>query len=416
MEPTFRIPLHWLYAVTALIFLFSKVLDGLLRWVFGSVGLAPLIYLPIAASIAVVLIHTTILLSKFRSPLFGAIVMTLMAIFVVIGYALIGVPKQVAMGFYVFIPMFYGAIAYKGFFVEKQHLLSKLALAITALTAFGALLDFFFSLPWAGFSFEVGGQEVTGARAWETYGIERISGFSRASFSLAKQSIIAALLYIAFGKRQWLKIAIWFVSLAVIVLSTTKGILVAWLVLSMIFAVRMIAPYWMLRPIPALIVITGIALPAMSHFMDFSHAFENNIILKIALSSFKSRLIFTWPVAIQMVLDHGSLWIGRGLGGIGAAQIGREFFFSPGDNMYVYLFGIMGLSSLLVYIPWLWTVNRLKPWLSKPDFFMYLFTLLVFTYGITTGVFEDPFIAFFLGLSFTHLFHKRKESHATELQ
>ncbi len=47
---------------------------------------------------------------------------------------------------------------------------------------------------------------------------------------------------------------------------------------------------------------------------------------------------------------------------------------------------------------------------------MYLFTLLVFTYGITTGVFEDPFIAFFLGLSFTHLFHKRKESHATELQ
>jgi len=399
-----KIPLHWVYGITAFVFLLAKVMDGFLRWFFGLAGLGPLVYVPVAASLGIIVLHGIVVLSRFRGPLFATVCGVLFVIFAGLGLFFLGVPKQVAFGIYVFSPILFGAIAYRGFFVERHSWLVPFAILVTALTLSGALLDMKFNLPWAGFSFEVGGEEVSGTRAWTTHGLERIAGFSRASYSLAKQSIIAALLYEAFGTNPWLKFGIWIISGGVVALSTTKGVLVAWLCISLYFMGRKILPRWMIMALPLLSVLCGILLPALSYFVDFSPYFDNNLILKIALGSFRSRLVITWPLAIQMVQDHGSLILGRGLGGIGTAQVGRELFYSPGDNMYVYFFGIMGLFSLFIYVPWLWTINKLKPYSNSDDHFIFLISLLVFIYGITTGVVEDPFIGFFLGLSLAHLF------------
>jgi hypothetical protein len=402
------VSLHWVYGVVAIIFLSFKILDGFLRWAFGMVGLGPLVYLPVAASLGVLAVHCVVKLSEMRSPIFAVFGFMIVSVFAGVGIFMFGVPKQVAFGIYVFTPLMFGIVAYQGFFTRYQHHMPTMALVSFIVIALGALLDVQFALPWSGFSFEVGGEEIQGARAWTTHGLERVAGFSRASYSLAKQAIIAALAYIAFGSNTYIKLAVWFAALAVIAVTTTKGVLVAWLCLTLYFVGKRFLPSILIRLLPLSGVFVGILLPALSYFFDFSNLFKNNIILKIALGSFQTRLVQTWPNALEMINHHGSWLIGRGIGGIGTPQVGKEAFYSPGDNMYVYFFGIMGMLSFALYVPWLWQIWKLKIYQFKDDHFFFLISVLVFIYGITTGVVEDPFIAFFLGLSLAHLFQVHK--------
>lgn len=403
-----RIPLNWCYAVLAIIFMFSKILDGLLRWVA-----APIVYLPILASLGVVATHTLIILSRLRSPFFAFLSSLLILLGLLIGYGTLGHVSQVAFGFYILIPIIFGAISYKPLFIDYQRWLPTLGITALTVITLGAIIDFKFDVPWSGFSFELGGLQISGSRVWHTHGLERVAGFSRASYSLAGHAILSALLVVSFSSKQMIKILAWLIAGIVIALSTTKGLLIVWLVLLLVLPIQRFLPKSFLMLLLTIAAIVGIAFPITSYYIDFSSFYQKYPYLTLAIDSFRDRMVNVWPMTVQMIIDHGSFWIGRGLGGIGTPQRGYENIYSPADNMFLFLFGVFGMASLLLYIPWFNKLLRLKPHKNRLDYFMYFLMLVTFIYGISNGIIEEPFFAFFLGASFSHLFLFRK-AHADQ--
>jgi hypothetical protein len=102
------------------------------------------------------------------------------------------------------------------------------------------------------------------------------------------------------------------------------------------------------------------------------------------------------------------MWVGRGLGGIGTPMLGREPIYSPADNMYVYLFGLFGFSSLLFLIPWIVRISKMRPFDSAEELFFYIFFVLFLITGISGGI-EDGLMGLFLGMGIAHIFLRKSK-------
>jgi hypothetical protein len=62
-----------------------------------------------------------------------------------------------------------------------------------------------------------------------------------------------------------------------------------------------------------------------------------------SVSSFEQRVTATWPDGLALPSRGGHWLTGRGLGGIGVAQMYFEpSIFNSGDNFFVYLWGAFG--------------------------------------------------------------------------
>jgi hypothetical protein len=103
----------------------------------------------------------------------------------------------------------------------------------------------------------------------------------------------------------------------------------------------------------------------------------------------------------------GRLLMGKGMGGIGAA----ELYFSPSkalspDNLFLYLFATFGIAVILIFF-WIakqgLSVDADKPW---PDRFVLLSLLAIAIYGTSAVVVESPVFSVFLGFALSY----RKES------
>ncbi|MGE4530470.1 MAG: hypothetical protein AB7C98_04005 [Acidithiobacillus sp.] len=211
----------------------------------------------------------------------------------------------------------------------------------------------------------------------------------------------------------------WLIAGAGIALTTSKGPLGGWLMVSMYFAGGALLRwprYWMQLWFFAFtfILLTMILVPLSAlwiHYDPSFHGYINNFLF----ASFGDRLNWMWPDSLHLLNLDGAYhwWVGRGLGGIGAAQQ----YFEPArhlaaDNLFVYVTVYVGLPvALLLFAALWWRVVRLTLARNAVAWRLPVVLALV-AYGVVMNEVEESLLAFFLGLALSMSSHTKSGENA----
>jgi hypothetical protein len=393
------------------VFLLSEVLGGAIRYYAAELGLAWVSYLPhLALAMAIVPMFFVYLVSRGLTSTYLT-VSVLFGVGTVYGIFNLGNSSQVEFGLWVFVGFLYGIVVLPSI-IRVWGRLTPYAALLWAVAVTGVIINFFHSWPWVGFEYQIGATWIEASRLWWTGGIifERLAGFSRASTEAAIQILVLALfLRRGLSKVWW--IPMWILSGTAIVLTTHKTAIGIFALFSLleIFCRGAFRPLW--RVLPILFLCCDILLPFSTLFVRTGWLGSGGDgIWTLLISSSAERIEAGWPDWIAMIFTRGNLYLGRGLGGIGTAQIyfepGR---YSPADNVAVYLygsFGILGLGLLCLYAVRV-TRARIDGPIGHFFFFCACFVLLE---GMTANVVEGSFAAMAFGASLRYFGERRTQS------
>lgn len=341
----------WLLVVAAISYIYVDAFGGMVRWLFPMMGLTMLGYFPAGIAIVALLCHALARVGDARStvPMLATIAFALVAVGIAV---LMGRPMgAILFALYIWLP-FFVALA-----LTQRRMQDRLIAALVPIffiATFGVLLNIAVRFPWADATYEVMGQQHAAAREWTAYGMQRLAGFSRASFAASAQILIGYCVVEA-RTRSLVRRALWFgFGFVAIYYTTSKSPMLAMALLpATYFAIgraranrgaqrRLIAigilAFWLL------IVVAG---PVLA--LNYAHQlYPNGMGYGLHYSSLADRMLNTWPNAIRLIGRDWVEWIvGRGLGGIGSPQeLAGELDANPGDNFAVYLFVMFGLLSL----------------------------------------------------------------------
>lgn len=399
---------------TAVLTLFvgSQVLAGVLRWLLGKVGLAPAIYLPTAllwANVAWIALQRILRNDLSMSALALAGAMTLG---VLVGCLSLET-KQVAFGAWVLTPLVYG-YAIGGAF-DLSHPAVRAGAGIALLVAcLGVFGDDSIRYPWVGANFELAGKEITGSRDWNIGEHRRLAGFSRSSFDAAGQITVFAVLVNAGMRLRLLRLMIWALAIAGVAYTTARGVLV-----SMFVAMAVIESPRALQRLAAMGA-TGLGLlwmslpPLLAWTVDFSQIAR--LLLKASYGSYLDRMANMWPEALQLLAGAPLPPLGRGIGGIGAAQtLFEPDRFNAADNLLVYQGVALGALALpLVAVFMLGTFRRATRF-APEQAPLCAFGLIVIWYGAVSNIVEHPILAVAYGIVLARAFSSLS-AHPTSLR
>lgn len=376
-------------------FVAAQVFAGVLRWALGLVHLQALIYLPALlawADIALVAIATVRARTLSRTTLW-------LGCLLVVG-ALTGLlalpPQQVAFGAWVLTPLIYGyALADRWPLTGAGY--RRAALALLVLACVGVVGNAYIAYPWIGANFELGGKEIAGARDWSIGERQRLAGFARSSFDAAGQIAILAALNNVGEPRRWLRGAIWLLAATAVTLSTARGILLAMAVAAIAIEAEHLGRRGVARTLLALGFAWMALPPLLAWTVDFSQ--QARLQLHSSHGSYLDRLANMWPQARDLWLDAPVPWLGRGLGGIGAAQtLFEPARFNAADNLLVYqcvALGALALPLLAGAAIGLWRIGAS----ARADAAtLVAFALIVVWYGAVSNIVEHPILAAAYGL------------------
>jgi len=317
--------------------------------------------------------------------------------------------SSVGFSLYTWTPFFLGLVLVS---LRSEGLFARGALLWWSLAVAGVLLNTFVKFPWMGATFEVLGQEAQVARDWTTNGIERLAGFSRASFTAANEIALFSMVLAARARLHGaLKVLIWAVSVLAIALTTSKTplsilVVVPLALLSLrgakAFASRPALPFYVAMLVLLALGAMMVALPCASSTQDLLSSTSGDDLGFLTLSSMLDRAGMMWPAAFDLIAsDNNPLeWIlGRGLGGIGAAQaIFEPLKVNSADNLFVFLYVTFGLGAALFGAAIV--AGFKKYYVNEPETFITLFALAasVLTLGIATNVIESVIPALVTGM------------------
>jgi hypothetical protein len=388
-----------LAAALALYFL-TFVLEGPLRYVLALASFETALYARDAVLLSAIILAT---LRHLRRPLSMYVVgmLFLLSFHSLTGVLFTAQPLQVAFGLKMILPFVLGVVIYKWARLESRALHATV-LFFFVVTVTGIFLNYFQPFDWEGFSYRIGETNVQGAvRWWHDGGQKRLAGFARSSYDAAILVVACATFLAIYIRNVPGKLLLWAVAGFAIVLTTTKGALFAYAVLSLFFAVRMrlgrnghswaLGFLWL----PAGIMIL---LPVYSGVLDVRLDFDSPI-ERLLLGSYAERMENVWPRAFENLGQAGSFMIGRGIGGIGTPQL----YFEPAlwnfaDNLFVFIYSTCGIIAFAYIFFFLWQAQGLKLRRSV-DALTYANLMFALIYGITTAVLENAVIAFLLGLA-----------------
>ena len=181
----------------------------------------------------------------------------------------------------------------------------------------------------------------------------------------------------------------------------------AWLLVSIYFAgggLLRWPRYWIQLWLVALsfILLVMILLPLSTvwiHYDPALHSFAG----KFLFASFGDRLNWMWPDSLHLLDLGGSWhwWVGRGLGGIGAAQ---QYFepahYLAADNLFVYVTVYFGLPvALLLFVAVWWRIVRLSPSRGVAAWRLPVFLVLIVYGVVATLIGGGSVLPLFLGLA-----------------
>lgn len=422
IQPTLspdRLPLqHRLVLGLLYLFLAMEVFSGPLRFYLAQAGLSKLVYLPkiLIVGVVIVTVLRTLYQGRIR-PLFGA-ALAVFVLFGLVGWGFTGHPLQPAFGIFALLPLIYAVMAEPIVRQAGRRILPYIALLWLA-AALGVVLDYLWEMPWTGLAYTLGEIEIEGSREWTTFGVERVAGFARASFAAADQLLLLALPLVLLGRSKVLKLLIWMATGALIYLTTTKKTGGGFLILTLLMpfmSTSMVSALFrraLTAGMPFLIATIGIGLPISTFFVTYRLDLDS-LWSQVLFASFEDRLTVVWPASLALALEHGSVVLGRGIGGIGVAQKPFEpLSHMPGDNLFIYLyvtFGILALAFVWVYVRSLAQIDTRHSAWSR---LMWAVGIAVLLNGLAGNVMESPITATLLGISMAYAYAAaRQPGHA----
>ncbi|SEH08554.1 hypothetical protein [Candidatus Venteria ishoeyi] len=387
--------------------LFSEIMSGVSRYYLSTLGLTPLIYVPKMLILLIILVIIMHSIWRAKINKIYLIILLLFAIFACVGlYYAEGGSLQVAFGGYVLMIFFFGIIALPSF-IYAESKLKPYIIALWLLAIIGVLLDYYYTLPWTGSEYQFVGANIEGSRQWVYLGVERLAGFGRISFATAIQILLLGIFLVVMIDSWWFRMFIWLIGGGVIVLTTTKTVVGVYIALTLFIIFRTLLPHVFWRSVLILIALIGIAMPVSTLIYSYQIRLDSYI-SEFVFMSFGMRFMNIWPQAFELVENHGSLLLGRGIGGIGSAQIYFEPFLSnPGDNLYLYLYLLSGFGMfpfIWAYVRW---AGRLDLHSNSFDILFFMIAMSVLLEGWTVNLIESPVFALFFGLSFRYVFLKK---------
>jgi hypothetical protein len=400
-----ELPLFDRVALT-LLFLFSltEVLNGAIRYYAAQNGFSWLPYLPHVLLFAALAPMSLAYLAGDGVTSTYLIVSILFGVAATFGVFNLGNASQVEFGLWILVPFLYGVVALPSVVRGWRRLIPYVFL-LWVLAVAGVLINLFHMWPWIGFGYQVGATSVEASRLWHTAGVSfaRLPGFSTGSYFVAVQILILAL-FLRQTLRRKVGIPMWFLSGVAIVLTTSKTTIAIYLFLSIMHLFERGPTRRSWRLIPFAAAAFDILLP-FSMFLvklDWVDSIQSPTV-SLLLWSFADRLQVAWPQWILMIVERGNMLLGRGLGGIGAAQ---QYFepaiYSPADNIAVYLYGTFGVLGLIALLIYGWKASRLR--IDSPHGrFFFLCACVVLLGGATTSVLEGAFTAMAFGVSLRFL-------------
>lgn len=370
----------WIYY---LIFIMQSF-NGLLKYFLSISHLIFVYYVPIGIVFSYLIISLLKDLLRTKTPkvFFVTIVVFLLA--TIIGLVYINSFLQVLFGNYLWLLFFFGLRTYDIFIQNIRSFVSFFSFLMLFMI-FGVVLNVFLTFPWEGFSYSVGSIELQSSRAWSTYGIKRLAGFGASSYHTASIVMVYAVFILSNYKNKIILTFYWITSLGIIVLSTSKGVILAYLVFSFALFAKKYLFVWVNKFVMLLTVLVGVLLPFSVYFHPYEKILSPSLVYNVIFTSFQMRLTDAWPNVFSLVEEHGSFFFGRGIGGIGVSQtVFEPLLFCPGDNMWIYLFGIFGaIGVVMISLIYLVSLSKLKIEQNELNFLMFVFFLVTFNYGIT---------------------------------
>lgn len=391
------------------LYIFSLVFEGALRYYLSHMGLEKIIYLPKGMMFLVFLFVIISDITK-RGPFkLYIILLFILALSFLNGWHHTNSLVQAAFGVWVYAPFIYGVMILPTILSTGERA-TPLVLAVWFITATGLFWDYISELPWTGFNYDIGQVLVEGSRGWTTFGIERCGGFARASFSAAYLILFSSLYIVSTSKRAFIITSIWIISGLALLTTTHRTSIAIYFILTI--TIPIIFRYYnaniikrICKIFPLIVASIGICLPCLSGvvFLNLNTHMEEFI-----LSSIGARLSKTWPDALSLIFEHGNAIWGRGLGGIGAAQLYFETtYYNPADNLYLSLFATFGIWMFLFIVIWTMGLRKLDFKFSWHTRLFWLISVVILMEGWTANTIEDPLTAMLLGLSFGYAVQSR---------
>nr|WP_294972008.1 hypothetical protein [uncultured Pseudomonas sp.] len=375
--------------------LLVETFSGALRFYADQVGLSALVYLPKVA--CVIAVGWELFTRPQQRGLW--LLLVLAAASLMLG-RLHGAQWQAGLfSVFIYAPLLFGLLCGPYLEMHRKAVGWAIVFCLVASLA-GIVLDILGNVPWKGYTYSMGGVEISGNRAWSAYGLDRIAGFSRMSSSLAIMLSIFSLYLGSFRLPLLVRGLIYLVALAGIVLTTNKSSAVAFVIALLVMSV---ARNRLLFLLAALVVVLGaLALPLYGLFGGIepylASSSGDNLI-----GSMVDRLVNTWPSLIKVMEYNGWTVTGAGLGMTGSAYGVYPVFgveqLAVADNSLLYLwllFGVAGVALYALAVPMLMRLQRQPGSEARALLGIAYCTLLV---GWTSDVLEAQVPSLFLGLA-----------------
>lgn len=388
--------------IIAVIFLICKAIDGPLRYYLAINHLEVFVYIPQGLMFLAIILYPLVI-GRFSILYLGTLLLG--GIYVGISFIFISNILQTFFGIYILLAVLFGMIFYKSFQVRYKKL-NQFFLILFILVVAGVFINSVINFPWSGFNFSIGNLSIGVSRKWSTIGFIRFAGFSRASFNAACEILLLGMYLITVMESRFLRFLVWIVAGVAILFTTTKGIMAAYIIISVFIVLYkwLPKPVWISLLVGLLMI--DILIPVSAVFYSYSLSFNSkfNILL---FKSFGDRLTWMWPDCFELALNYGNILLGRGIGGIGVPQLYFEKnLYLPGDNIFVYLFVLFGVFALPILFTYVYGSLFLKIRNDSLDRYFYMIVLASLTYGLTANVIEEPYFSFFLGITISHIFNR----------
>lgn len=268
-------------------------------------------------------------------------------------------------------------------------------------TAAGVVVNFVFgAMPWEGLEYESAFGTVSTTRVWWMGDAARLPGFARTSVDAAMILGITGLLTLMRFGRLWQQAGIAGCAAVGIVLTTSKGMILAFPLAALWVIVQQRNPkmkgaflLWTLCGASAVLPLSMVFLGLGSEMSDAS--------IPTILLSLWERFTSSWPEAFDLMPDGAQGLLGAGIGSIGSPQMygNTAHMFSAADNFAVYMIVSFGVPGLLYYAAPVLLAGKVAAVESDMVHRAFIgMLLLAYGYGAATSMAEASFFSVFFGL------------------
>ncbi len=375
--------------------LLVETFNGALRFYSDQVGLSALIYVPKVG--CVIAVAWELLTRPQHRGLWLLLILAAASLMLGLLHGAAG--QAGAFSVFIYAPLLFGLLCGPYLEMHRKVLGWAIFFCLVASLA-GIALDMSGHVPWKGYTYAMGGVQISANRAWSAYGLDRIAGFSRMSSALAIMLSIFSLYLGSFRLSMLLRWLIYLVSLVGIVLTTNKTSAVAFVI---VLLVMNIARHRLLFLLAVLVVVFGaLALPLYGLYGNVEPYLASSSSENL-LGSMVDRLVNTWPGVIKVMTYNGWAYTGAGMGMTGSAFAQFPVFgidqLAVSDNTLLYLwllFGVAGLGLYALAIPLLMRL-QLQP--GREARALLGITYCILLMGWTSDVLEAQVPSLFLGLA-----------------